>query len=1109
MILLKNFFVFLLLLLSFLNINASTRNFRFKHLSSEQGLPGVNVVAIHQDKYGVMWFGIEAVGLCRYDGTSFQIFGSSETDSTTISNNFVTTISEDKEGNLWVGTLNGVNIFNPITYSCKRLYHHEGDSSSICGNGILSINSDSYGNMWVGTNSGLSIYNKNKQTFFNYHTSSNHETPTYIYDIFKSSANDMYIGTREDGMFIFSSQETDIFNKQIQNNTPSNLLKLSATTHFPSHFHYNNKKININILHSFAEYSPDSILLAVFENLYIYHPKTKEFEKIELQRNLPNMPVAYEKVNVDKKGNIWCGSTSNGLVYYDLKTKQLTDFYYYSNPNTPIKTTDIRDIFIDKSGLVWIGGKFEGIYIYNFRQEVFSHIQLGKEGDNDAFVLSVCAENDSTVWLGTRSGRLKKFNPLNNSIEYLKYHGNDKTINDKRIQTLQLGNKHTLYAGALTGLWEFNTKTGNSKLYKSTLINSILNDKNIVWIGTQTGIFYFDKTTKKISRYPSKYKNIFNDKELSIYNFLKGKDDNIWIATAEHGLLNYYPDNDSIISYTYTSTDTTTISGNMVRGLLIDSKGILWVGTKANGLNKYNEKKNCFERIKVTNKLSTRTIYSITEDKEHNLWMSTHNGIIEYFRSDNKITNYSVNYGLQGKVFELNATEKLGNGNIIMGGKNGLNIFNPSSIKKHKYNAPFIISKFKIYDKIVDQNISKPKEYKLGKKSDYITFEYALMDYADPDNNTYKYRLLPLNNEWINNKNRTFVSYTNLPGGKYTFEVQGKNEDGVLSENALSLTFKIPTPLVKRSWFQFLSILFFGLIIFLIVVARIKSVKHRELMLKKLVTEKTKALTAANNELIEHRENLEKLVNERTRDLEKAKEKAEDSDRLKSAFLANMSHEIRTPLNAILGFTTLISTQAYSKEEMNDMTEIIQSNGSALLQLINDIIDISMIEANQLEIVKNKFDINYLFKEIQASYKQQVLLLKNKQNVKILADIPEVTSLFINTDRERLKQIFNNLFSNAIKFTDKGFIKIGYTVDEKENKILFYIEDSGIGIENKYLQEIFTRFRKIENNRKELYRGTGLGLSICSNLISLLDGEITVKSELGKGTIFNFTLPIN
>ncbi len=1111
MILQKILFFLLLLVIPFQNTYAKNRNYRFKHISSEQGLPGVNVVAIYQDKYGVMWFGIESVGLCRYDGTSFQVFGSSKTDSNTISNNFVTCITEDNNGNLWVGTMNGVNIFNPITYSCKRLFHHEGDSTSLCGNGILSVRPDMYGNMWIGTNSGLSIFNSKNQSFYNFDTTPNQVKPTVVYDIFKNSSNDMYLGTRDEGLYIFSAQEIGNFNKQLQNNTAPSQLNLNLTDHFPPRFKDKGKEINISILNSITEHNPDSILLAVFKNIYIYHPKTKDFDKIDLQRNLPNMPVAYEKIGVDNKGNIWCGSTSNGLLYYNFQTKQIKDFYYYNNPNTPIKTNDIRDIFIDQSGLVWIGGKFEGIYIYNFRQEVFNHIQVGKEGENNAFVLSVSVENDSTVWFGTKSGGIRKYNPKNNRIEYLKYHGTIKTINDIRIQNLVQGNNHNLYVGALTGLWEFNTKTGKSNHYKSPLINSLLNDKDIVWIGTQTGILYFDKSTKKINRYPSKHTNIFNNKEISISNLLKGKEDNIWFATTENGLFNYYPAKDSLITYRFSEADSTSISGNMVRGLLIDRKGTLWVGTKGNGLNRYDEKNNCFDRIYNNKELSTRTIYSIIEDNEHNLWMSTHNGIIKFSLSDYTSTNYSINYGLQGKVFELNASDKLNNGSIIMGGRSGLNIFNPSSIRKHQYNAPIIISKFKIFDKIKDQNISLPKEYTLDKKSNYITFEYALLDYADPNNNTYKYRLLPGNKNWINCKNRTFVSYTNLPGGKYTFEVQGQNEDGFTSDKALAITFKIPTPLIKSPWFQFASVLFFSLIIFLIVLARIKSVKHRELMLKKLVTEKTKALTIANNELIEHRENLEKLVYERTIDLEKAKEKAEDSDRLKSAFLANMSHEIRTPLNAILGFTTLISTQEFSKEEMDDMTEIIQSNGSALLQLINDIIDISMIEANQLEIVKSKFDVNSLFKEIQASYKQQVLLLKNKENIKILVDIPEtynVSSIFIYTDRERLKQIFNNLFSNAIKFTDSGYIKVGYRAKEPENKIAFYIEDTGIGIDKKYLNEIFNRFRKIENNRKELYRGTGLGLSICSNLVSLLNGEITVESEPGKGTTFNFSLPI-
>ena len=307
-----------------------------------------------------------------------------------------------------------------------------------------------------------------------------------------------------------------------------------------------------------------------------------------------------------------------------------------------------------------------------------------------------------------------------------------------------------------------------------------------------------------------------------------------------------------------------------------------------------------------------------------------------------------------------------------------------------------------------------------------------------------------------------------------------------------------------RQLMSFVIIIISAVFIFGLLVVR-KKLKRKNLT----IFEQNEEIFAQKDELENHQKNLEQIVDDRTRDLKIAKEKAEESDKLKSAFLANMSHEIRTPMNSIMGFADLLCEPDLDEKTKKMLTTHINSSTDTLLKLIDDIIDIAKIESGQLSINKCECSIKELFNKLAPIYFDKKTALE-KEHIEVFINQPDNDEIFY-TDPLRLHQVLINLTNNALKFTEKGTIEIGYNTSNKNGTdvITFYVKDTGIGISEEEKKIIFKRFSKIENKKQKLYRGAGLGLAICTNLIKLLGGELWVESEKDKGSAFYFSLPFS
>lgn len=1084
------------------NANAKLQSeYVFKQISFEQGLPGYDVKDQIQDQNGIMWFCINSIGLCRYDGHKYTLFKNNPLNPNSLSNDFINKIIEDSFGNLWIATDYGLNKFSKEEQLFTVFYCNENDSTSISNNICNTVYHDSKGNIWVGTQNGLSVKEKLatnfKRFFFNGDLNKNSKRISVL-SIKEQSNGIFWIGTNQ------------------------GLIKFDPTT--GQYKKWENQKSNSSgpIHNKIADILQHNnyLWLATYDGIDRFNLKTEQFDhwKYTLQDEEELTKEGICSLISDKSGNIWAGTFTKGILVINPQTNEYKRIQHQHPNEISLKCDHIQYLFEDNMGLLWVGTKFEGVFKFNENAYIFNQIPdrfTGLSPLSNLYLLSFAEDNDS-YWVGTKQNGLFKVNKHNQEIvNYKKQKNKPNYLTSNRIQFLLNDSENKLWVGADNGLFQLDKTKGLFVPYSSIPVTWVNEDRNgNIWVGTISGVFIVDITNEKLQRFssPGNY-NFFNSNDFGINQIYTDKAGTIWFTTVYNGLHSYQPATDSYLSYPL--LEKNDLKGIYILKVLEDKKGNFWLGTKSGGLIKYTISTNKTEKFTTENGLTNNVIQNIQEDKYGNIWLGTHNGISKYNPETNHFINYNSDYGLRSINCESAASYAFSSGELLFGGNNGFNIFDPENIQPNDFVAPIIITSIKANDEEIAKNIDSDQQILLNYSQNVVSFEFVLIDYNNPNRHQYSVFLKGIDKDWKLIGNQNTISYTNLKPGKYTFQARGANEFGNWSGTPYELAILISGPIYKRLWFKILVFLFLILAIIIVIIL----IRKRETSLEKLIDERTKKLKTAYKELLlkntkireqnrqieRHQIELEQKVTERTHDLEIAKRKAEESDRLKSSFLANMSHEIRTPLNAITGFSTLVSNENYSTERKQKYVNIIKTNAASLLKLVEDILDVSRIEAGQLTIKKQFFDVSLMLSEINDIF-QEELKNKHENNVELIVhqSNPFVKTLKFYSDEIRIRQILVNLLSNAIKFTTVGKVEVGCEI--KETSILFWVKDSGIGIKEKDIHTIFNHFTKIEEENA-IYRGTGLGLSISQSLANMLNGKIWVESQVNVGSSFYVELP--
>ncbi|UXP32624.1 response regulator [Reichenbachiella agarivorans] len=1059
-------------------LQAQFSNLKFEKYSTLEGLSSSTCVDVYQDSQGFLWFGT-IDGLNRYDGYTFKIFRPIINDTASISNNRVQAIEEDRYGNLWVGTKNGLNIYRRERGVFRRIQLYKGDFVRASTRAVINdINYNSLTNeIWVATKNGIS----------------------------KAPLDEIAGGDYEK-------------------------LRFTHYVHNPS----NSYSIDHNDVSRIDIDKDGQIWMVTGGNhVHRYRSDTDDFERIAIKNQggdrLDHQP---KSLLVDREGKVWIGNDLSQLSIMDTSG----EFYL---PQITTESIAIYDIYQGAGGYIWIATSDHGIYVLDAKGSL---VHTLVHDPADPFSLpnnqtsKILQDKDSIFWIATYNEGMAKLDISKSAFGhhfYKKSNGSDIRIAQSVLQDV---NQNIWIGTDGAGLNLFDESQGTFKQYKHDprQPNSLSSDKILylekcfdggIWICTldgglnklnpKTGIFKqykHDNTTNSIG-------------QNSVWCAIEDARHRLWIGTQEAGLNLLDPRDGKFSFFKHNALDSTSIIGNYVFSLYVDSKdrlligtsvgmcwtsiagdienglkfhsimepnitgnlvntimedhhGGIWVGSDI-GLHHLNSEFELIKTYSTKDGIPNNLVIGIEEDDQHQLWIITKSGMSHFDPVTESFKNYNINDGLQGMEYQSKSIIKMTDGRILAGGINGFNLFDPKKIEQDSLEGGPRITELKLLNQpvhvgeevngrvILEDFFDKTKEIVLKYNEGYITLEFVSLHFHNPDRVKYAYQLHGADQDYVNaGKSRT-ANYSGLPPGKYQFEVKASLDGVWKGSPSAKLNIRILPPPWKTWWAYAIYFCLVSLVVWAVF-------KYYS-----------------------------KMINE---------ERTHELDQMKLQFFINVSHEFRTPLTLILNPVDKIISSFDDPEIVKNSAYTIQRSARKLLNLVNQLLDFRKMDLGKAPLDPLKGDIVSFTKDISKLFED---LAKEKS---IALDFESnVENIYIWFDPDKMEKIVTNLLSNALKFTPPaGSIRVSvrqYTKNTlepmfsakktSEEYVEIIVEDTGIGLKKEQQAAIFERFFHIDSTNS----GTGIGLNFTKSLVEQHDGVILVDSEYGKGSRFTVRLP--
>ena len=539
---------------------------------------------------------------------------------------------------------------------------------------------------------------------------------------------------------------------------------------------------------------------------------------------------------------------------------------------------------------------------------------------------------------------------------------------------------------------------------------------------------------------------------------------NLWLSTQGEGLFCYHRKNQTLQNFrSNDDSRNTSLPDNQVNCCLIDEKGELWIGTFA-GLCTYDKKHGTFKRVSLD--VPSQNILSIIEDNGA-LWLTTERGIVKYV-PDEGVQRFTLHDGLVSEQFQPNSGYKASDGRIFFGSTSGFNSFLPFQIKANTVMPPVYVTTLSILNQEEHNASGLPLDLTLTKEitigygdSKMVSLAFASLSYCSPEKIQYAYMLEGFDQDWNYVGNQNSATYTNLPAGTYTFRVKATNNDGIWSDHEASLKIVVKPPFWWSWYAKLFYLLLLGTIIWYYVHLRLKKAERRHQM-----------------QMLRLNEEKEKEVRE-----------------ARLNFFTMIAHEIRTPVSLIIGPLEKIMKHGTPTDDM----KVIDRNAHRLLELVNQLLDFRKVEQQSLVMHFAPQNIH----ELMVSVSERFAPTFEQNGKRFTVDYPNDRFTAI-VDKEAIIKTISNLLTNANKYS-KDEVSLKCIEDPDGQRFRISVSDNGIGIRKEDRERIFQPFFQAEGNKP----GTGIGLNIVKSIVDQHHGEITVESELGKGSTFTIILPVS
>lgn len=1125
---------------------AQFKELTFKRYSKERGLSSANVTCFAQTPDGFLWVGTHD-GLNQFDGYSFKVYRNDPEDSLSISDNNITTLFVDQKGNLWIGTENGgLSRYNSQDDTFINYRHKLYDARTISSDYVTSITEDADHQLWVGTVMGLNRFDDQTQHFSRYFheiaVQVNRQTidslkrlqlPETVIHVLARLENKEFLNERSFVRALrrsLSGEEIDQYMLSILRyarlRTKSDYIKalqaddkgnlwIGYEHDGLAYFNPGTKKLKSyqHIPGQAGSLSSNEILSLCLDkhDLWI-GTRNGLLSRLDIAADtfstyvLPEKGHNMEAMLVDSKGTLWIGN-DYGLYRYDKSRKE---FYIYQHQETnefSLSTTAVKAIFEDSQQNLWVGCDQGGVNI-TLTDNPFQHFKHNPESPNSLSknsISSLLEDRHGNIWIGYYAMGIDVWHKERQELTHYAHQASDAySLGKGTVFDIHEDRDGEIWVGTYEGgLQLFDRENKRFITYKhdpadmesisGNDIRSIVEDEQgSLWLAVHgKGINVFNKHTKKVRRYQAQYldwqNSLANDWVYTLYIDKKG---NIW-AGSVFGVSVLKKGAKDFVTY---SKENRKLSHNSVRAILEDHQGNMWIGTE-NGLNLLDKQTNKFRSFSEKDGLPNSTIHGLLQDKHGYLWISTNNGLVRFDPGANSFIQYTVSDGLQADEFFPGTCHQGKSGAMYFGGPNGLNMFFPEKIHPDTGSVPVRLTGLQLFNKpvdIKDSILGRPLDQKtsicLRHDQNMISFEYVGLNFKNPEKVQFAYMLEGFDADWNYVGTKREATYTNLDAGDYVLKVKAANSDGVWNENSRELALKILPPF----WMTPVAfVLYFFLVLCLLYLFR------RSALAKERLKNKLK---------------LQKLEAQKTHEL----------DMLKLKFFTNISHEFRSPLTLILGpiERLMLEHENIDAVQRMDYYKLVNRNAQRMLRLVNQLLDMSAIDAGFMKLSVVRYDVVDFCRNISDAFIYRASDLEIQYTFNSNVEKAEVY-----VDHDKLEKILYNLISNALKSTPAGGeVSVRLSLKEHTDPELplsllekgaagnvflkLEVEDNGSGVPPAQQLKIFERFYQIDNKLLKK-SGTGIGLALVKQLVERHYGTIMLESEEGKGSKFMVWLPVS